>query len=105
MGAASLERKNGIATAEAVRSLMPVFNLSETLRRIENLVVNLARDGQVRANVLSVLPAHDGKTAPAYISDCRRQVVKALTDAGYGVNYHSGGHRSDAELIVSWGDE
>lgn len=97
-----LERIEGIATAEAVRSVMPHFDRDGTLAVIEGRILDAARKGRGSVDVINTLPAPDGNLTQHYIHDCRDQVSKALTRAGYDVTYHSGGHQGRAELIVKW---
>ena len=97
-----LRRIGGVATAEAVRGLMPTFDLENTLRLSENRIVEAARGGKEIVDVNDLLPRHDGKVAPSFIADARDQVRAALRAAGYTTDYHGGGHHAGAELIVSW---
>lgn len=100
-----LDRIQGIATAEAVRALMPTFDLKATLAAIESEIVGAARKGRESVEVMALLPAYDGHLTPAFVADCRSQVSKALTRAGYVVRHDQGGHHGRASLEVSWGQQ
>ena len=99
----SLDRIAGVATADAVRNLMPTFDLAEALAQIEALIVTAARVGRTQVDVMGVLPKHNGILTAAFIRDCREQVTTALASAGYDFLYEPGGHAGGATLDVSWG--
>ena len=96
-------RAFGVLPAEAVRALMPTFDLKATLASIEVAIVDAARKGRESVEVMARLPAYDGKLTPTFVADCRLQVCKALSHAGYVVHYDQGGHHGRASLEVSWG--
>ncbi|USN14989.1 hypothetical protein PAPPERLAPAPP_00620 [Brevundimonas phage vB_BpoS-Papperlapapp] len=98
----NLKRINGIASADAVRGLMPVFDLDEALERIEALIVAAARVGRDQVDVISVMPRHDGQLTSSYINECRVATHRALVKAGYAVTYNQGGHHGSASFDVSW---
>ena len=99
---ANLERIEGIATAQAVRAVMPHFDRDGTLAVIEGRILDAARKGRGSVDVINTLPAPDGNLTQHYIHDCRDQVSKALVRAGYDVTYHGGGLAAPASLTVKW---
>ncbi|UTC29571.1 hypothetical protein BAMBUS_05130 [Brevundimonas phage vB_BpoS-Bambus] len=102
MARPTLTRIGGIASADAVRGLMPAFDLAEALERIEALIVAAARVGRDQVDVISVLPRHDGQLTSSYINDCRVSTHRALVKAGYAVSFNQGGHHGSASFDVSW---
>lgn len=98
----ALERIDGIATAKAVRALMPSFDTDAALALIEAWVIDAARVGREQVDAISAVPKHDGNLTASYIAECRDQISRALQRAGYKVTYNSGGHMGAGSLVVSW---
>lgn len=88
--------------AEKARTLMPTFNPAATLVRISDLIAAAAKKGCESVDIMSVMPRYEGDISPTVVNERRAYITQALREAGYALDYYSGGHHGDASYTVSW---